>query len=94
MAPATLAEGQFEGEGFRCHIGDHGQVGKADMVYRDVSPGTLARCKYGSGMVVHMKCRPGKVLTAAICERAMGLTRNDFFTQRITRNVLDRFLRD
>jgi hypothetical protein len=94
MAPATLAEGQFEGEGFRYYIGDHDQLGKADMVYGDDSPETLAKCRYGSGMVVHMKRGRGEVLTAATCEWVMGLKRNDFFTQQITRNVLDRFLRD
>ena len=73
MAPATLAEGQFEGEGFHCYIGDHNQRGKADKV-----------CKCGSGMVVHIKRGRGEVLTAAACERVMGLTRN----------VLGRFLRD
>jgi hypothetical protein len=94
MAPATLTEGQFEGEGFRYYIGDHDQLGKADMVYGDDSPETLAKCRYGSGMVVHMKRGRGEVLTAATCEWVMGLKRNDFFTQQITRNVLDRFLRD
>jgi hypothetical protein len=41
-----------------------------------------------------MKRGRGEVLTAATCEWVMGLKRNDFFTQKITRNVLDRFLRD
>jgi hypothetical protein len=42
-------------------------------------------------MMVHMTRGKGEVLTAATCEWVMGLKRGDPFTQRITRNVLDRF---
>ena len=44
-----------------------------------------------AGMMVHMTRGKGEVLTAATCEWVMGLKRGDPFTQRITRNVLDRF---
>jgi hypothetical protein len=54
-------------------------------------PETLARYKYGSGMMVHMTRGKGEVLTAATCEWVTGLKRGDRFTQKITRNVLDRF---
>jgi hypothetical protein len=33
----------------------------------------------------------GEVLTAGSCEWVMGLARNEPFTRRITRNVLERF---
>jgi hypothetical protein len=92
MSPATLAEGENEGEGFRYYIGSHDQYDKAEIVYGDTSPETLAKCKYGAGMIVHMKRGKGEVVTAGTCEWVMGLSRGDFFTQKITRNVLDRFL--
>jgi hypothetical protein len=42
-------------------------------------------------MLVHMPRGRGEVVTAGTCEWVMGLTRNEFYTCRITRTVLDRF---
>jgi len=55
------------------------------------TPENLAHYKYGAGMMVHMTRGKGEALAAATCEWVMGLKRGDAFTQRITRNVLDRF---
>jgi hypothetical protein len=45
-------------------------------------------------MLVHMNRGRGEVVTAASCEWVMGLKRKDFFTQQVTRNILDRFTAD
>ena len=92
MAPAVMAEAQHDGEGFRYYIGDHDERGKAEMVYGDLSDESLARSRYGSGMIVHMRRGAGEVVTAASCEWVMGLARGDFYTQQITRTVLRRFI--
>jgi len=92
MAPAVMAEAQHDGEGFRYYIGDHDERGKAEMVYGDLSDESLARSRYGSGMIVHMRRGAGEVVTAATCEWVMGLARGDFYTQQITRTVLRRFI--
>ena len=65
--------------------------GLVECVTGEVTAEGLARYKYGSGMMVHMTRGKGEVLTAATCEWVMGLKRGDPFTQKITRNVLDRF---
>ncbi|MFI0846989.1 N,N-dimethylformamidase beta subunit family domain-containing protein [Mesorhizobium sp. IMUNJ 23232] len=92
MAPAVLAEDEPDGEGFRYYVRSSDHEGLVKCVTGEVTPEGLARYKYGSGMMVHMKRGKGEVLTAASCEWVMGLKRGDLFTQQITRNVLDRFV--
>jgi hypothetical protein len=88
-----MAEAMHAGEGFRYYLGDQDLKGKALSMYGDLSPESLDKARYGSGMVVHLPKGAGEVVTAGTCEWVMGLSRNDFFTCRITRNVLDRFTR-
>ena len=58
-----------------------------------IEPGTpeFDRLGRGSGMIVNFPRGRGEVFTAATCDWVMGLTRNDFQVQQVTRNVLDRF---
>lgn len=58
----------------------------------DISPEGIERNSRGSGMVVYFKRGRGEVFTAGTCEWVNGLAQSDFFTERITRNVLDRML--
>ncbi|WP_378942306.1 N,N-dimethylformamidase beta subunit family domain-containing protein [Mesorhizobium sp. ANAO-SY3R2] len=94
MAPAVLAEDEPPGEGFRYYIRGSDHEGLVKSATGEVTPEGLARYRYGSGMMVHMTRGKGEVLTAATCEWVMGLKRGDPFTQKITRNVLDRFIAD
>jgi hypothetical protein len=87
----VLAEGVRTGEGFRYYIRDSDLNGIVKIMEGAVTPEAVAKYRYGSGMVVHMKRGKGEVVTAATCEWVMGLKRGDVFTQQITRNVLDRF---
>jgi hypothetical protein len=93
MSPAVLAEGEYNGFGYRHYIGSHDQYSKADMVHGAQTPEVLAKSKYGAGMLIAMKRGRGEVVTAATCEWVMGLKRGCLYTQQITRNVLDNFLR-
>jgi len=94
MAPAVRVEEEHRGEGFRYYIGN----GKAGSTTSAKPAGASADNsdrdpqRYGSGMVVSMTRGKGEVFTAGSCEWIMGLARGDFCTQKITRNVLDRFL--
>jgi hypothetical protein len=94
MAPAVLAEGDCHGDGFRAYIGDSDLRGLVGLIIGSTDAGTLARYRYGAGMLVAMRRGRGEVVTAASCEWVMGLKRNDAATMQITRNVLDRFLSD
>ena len=90
MSPAVLFEYEHEGEGTRYYVRDSDLNGLAEL---DGEEFLAARRKYqyGSGMLVGMNRGRGEVLTAGSCEWVVGLTRHDAFTQRITRNALDRF---
>jgi hypothetical protein len=94
MSPALKGETMFAEEGYRYYLGDNDLRGAAASLYGNQSPESLAKARYGSGMLVHMPRGKGEVVTAGTCEWIMGLKRNDFFTRQITRNVLERFTRD
>jgi hypothetical protein len=91
MAPAGKAEAMFPVEGYRYYLGENDMRGAAQSIYGNQDPESLEKVRYGSGMLVHMPKGRGEVVTAGTCEWVMGLTRNEFYTCRITRTVLDRF---
>jgi hypothetical protein len=91
MAPAMNAELEHAGEGFCYYLRDKDLRGVAQTMLGSTSPENLDKRRYGAGMLVHMPMGEGEVVTAGSCEWIMGLKRNDFYTQQITRNILDRF---
>jgi hypothetical protein len=94
MAPAMNAEFEHAGEGFRYYLRDKDLLGVASTMLGSTSPENLDKRRYGSGMIVHMTRSKGEVVAAGSCEWIMGLKLNDFYTQQITRNVLDKFSAD
>jgi hypothetical protein len=94
MSLAVNAEGMFGQEGVRYYMGDGPARGSARRQFGDDAPDSIEKGKYGSGMLVHMERGRGEVVCAGTCEWIMGLKRNDFFTTKITRTVLDRFTAD
>jgi hypothetical protein len=73
-------------------VGDDDARFLAETLYGDVTPETLARIDRGSGMVVHFPKGRGEVFHAGTTEWVAGLLRRDAAVERVTRNVLDRFL--
>lgn len=57
------------------------------------APEDIQRRSRGSCMMVSFRRGNGEVFGAATCEWVLGLMKGDFYTQRITNNVLRRFLR-
>ncbi len=92
MAPAMFAEDEVEGPGFRYDVSDSDYEGAVAISWGDEDD-ARDRYRYGSGMIVHMPKGAGDVLTAGTCEWVMGLARNEPYTRRITRNVIERFSR-
>ncbi len=76
------------------YIGSSGCAWKAKALYGKVSPELFDKAARGNGMIVHWPRGKGEVFTAATCEWVMGLTRGDVQVERVTRNVLDRFIAD
>ena len=93
MAPAIFNEEEHAGEGFRYYIGEGGLGRRAALMGGADTPETRKKYRYGSGMVVSMTRGRGEVFSAGSCEWLTGLARGDFYTQQITRNVIERFLR-
>ena len=64
----------------------------ARILYGEVTPQTLALAGRGSGMIVSFSKGAGEVFHAGSVEWVAGLLRRDAQVERVTRNVLDRFL--
>ena len=78
--------------GEHLYIGSETLAWKALAMHGEVTPETLERCERGCGVIVHWPRGRGEVFTAGTCEWVMGLTRRDVQVERVTRNVLDRFI--
>lgn len=65
----------------------------AEILYGEVTDETTALAGRGSGMVVSFKKGLGEVFHAGSCEWVAGLLRHDPQVERVTRNVLSRFLK-
>jgi hypothetical protein len=60
-------------------------------MYPDGAPPHLRDRRHGSGMVANFTRGAGEVFNAGSTEWVNGLIHHDLFTERITRNVLERF---
>ena len=67
-------------------------VFKAEILHGEVTPATIARANRGSGMIVNFRRGRGEVFHAGSVEWIAGLIRQDAQVERVTRNVLDRYL--
>ena len=65
----------------------------AAMLYGEATPETVGRAARGAGMMVSFARGDGAVFNAGSCEWVAGLIERDPYIERITRNVIDRFLR-
>lgn len=57
------------------------------------APEYIDRVKRGNGMIVNFKMGKGEVFHAGSCEWITGLLRNDPMIQKVTANVLNRYLK-
>ncbi len=82
---------------------DHGKENKlfigsddveftATTLYGNVTPENFDSCKRGSGMIALFDQGKGCVFCAGTCEWVAGLIDNDLQIERVTKNVLNRFL--
>jgi hypothetical protein len=92
MGWATLAETGLKEHRYAHAIGDTDAILRARILEGNTDPESVARNSRGSGMVVSFRSGAGEIFTAGTCEWVVGLQGNDFYTTKVTRNVLDRFL--
>ncbi|MER5686347.1 N,N-dimethylformamidase beta subunit family domain-containing protein [Streptomyces sp. NPDC002205] len=91
MAPVVL--GQLDKWGGTVPIGAPANELDALLtaLFEDQPPEYLRGKRYGSAMIATFSRGSGTVFNAGSCEWVNGLIHRDPFTERITRNVLDRF---
>ena len=92
MGLAVLAEENHGDRGTVAFLGDDDLRFAAEAVHGAASPEAMETMRRGSGMIVTFRKGQGEVFTAGTCEWVAGLIDRDPFVERITRNVLDRFL--
>lgn len=94
MGLATLLEEDHDGT----QSGDAGGIGDADLIFAaeaihgEATPETLAKRRYGSGMIVYFERGEGAVFTAGTCDWVVGLCDGAKDVSIVTQTVLDRFL--
>jgi hypothetical protein len=84
-----------EGEAVRAgdaFLGTEDAAFIAEILYGAATPETRDRVKRGSGMIVTFPRGRGEVFHAGSCEWVAGLIRRDAGVERVTRNVLGRYL--
>jgi len=64
----------------------------AETLYGEGSDENLEKVKRGNGMIVNFPKGKGEVFHAGTCEWVAGLLRKDAMVERVTANVLDRYL--
>jgi hypothetical protein len=64
----------------------------AETLVGDQSPASVDRIKRGAGMIATFRRGAGEVFHAGSCEWVAGLLRRDPMVERVTANVLDRYL--
>ena len=73
-------------------LGDEDGRFNAETLYGEPSDANLDRIKRGSGMIVNFRRGKGEVFHAGSCEWVAGLLRRDPMVEKVTANVLDRYL--
>ena len=92
MGLATTREEDHGNPGTDLFIGGDDARFKAMILHGEATPETVDRVTRGSGMIVVFSKGAGEVVHAGTCEWVAGLKARDATVERITRNVLDRFL--
>ncbi|ESZ20761.1 N,N-dimethylformamidase beta subunit family domain-containing protein [Mesorhizobium sp. L48C026A00] len=73
-------------------LGDEDGRFTAETLFGEASDANLDKVKRGNGMIVNFRRGKGEVFHAGSCEWVAGLLRQDAMVERVTRNVLDRYL--
>lgn len=93
MGWATLAESGLDEHRYAHAIGSTDAILRASILEGRTDSEAVSRASRGSGMIVSFQSGKGEVFTAATCEWISGLAGRDFYTTKITQNVLNRFLK-
>jgi hypothetical protein len=87
LSPATTVEA-----GGGTFIGQDDAAVIAREIHGAATPETIDSVSRGAGMIAHYRRGRGEVLNAASCNWVAGLIEGDPLVERVTRNVLDRYV--
>ncbi len=73
-------------------LNDEDAVFAAETLYGEATRETIDKVKRGNGMIVNFAKGKGDVFHAGSCEWVAGLLRKDAMVEKVTANVLDRYL--
>ncbi len=92
MGLATLVEEDHGHSTERLFIQTWDAAFVATLRYGEATPATIEKVRRGNGMMVAFPKGKGEVFHAGTTQWVAGLVQRDAAVERITRNVLDRFL--
>jgi len=92
LSPACLIEEDHGNEGTSLFVGRFDCEYVAEIVFGDTRPETVDRASRGCGAMLTYRQGAGEVFNAPTVEWVTGLKLRDPFVEKITRNVLDRYL--
>jgi hypothetical protein len=92
MGLASLLEEDHGNPGSDLFIGNEDLAFAAETIFGEATPETMNELRRSSGMIVTFPKGKGEVFHAGTCEWVAGLIDRDPFVERITRNVLERFV--
>lgn len=92
MTAAGLEEEDHGNKGTVLYGGDHDLAFKVRELHGEDTPQLRQRNQYGAGMIAVFTRGGGTVFNAGSCEWVNGLRLREPFTEKITCNVLDRFV--
>ncbi|WP_244571349.1 N,N-dimethylformamidase beta subunit family domain-containing protein [Mesorhizobium carmichaelinearum] len=92
MNVATTFEADHGNAGSTLFIGDADSKAVAFQKLRRTDEAAIESVKRGSGMIVSFERGRGSIFNAATCEWVAGLVARDPFVEKVTANVLNRFI--
>ncbi|MFO1173354.1 MAG: DUF6605 domain-containing protein [Hyphomicrobiaceae bacterium] len=92
MGHASILEENHANPGSDLFIGDEDLVFAAETLFGAATPEAMDKLRRSSGMIVTFPKGKGEIFHAGTCEWVAGLIDRDPYVERVTRNVIERYL--
>jgi hypothetical protein len=92
MGHASILEEHHGNPGTDLFIGDEDLAFAAETIFGAATPEAMDKLRRSSGMIVTFPKGKGEVFHAGTCEWVAGLIDRDPYVERVTQNVIERYL--
>jgi hypothetical protein len=92
MGHASILEENHGNPGTELFIGDEDLAFAAETLFGAATPEAMDKLRRSSGMIVTFPKGRGEVFHAGTCEWVAGLIDRDPYVEKVTRNVIERYL--